>query len=215
MGGLTLKGRTRRLALATSSTGVCGDGWNQIAFTSPFDGAARLASRRRSIASVPCWKVRLLLADTSVIPPVDKKTCAIRYSSPSSSPERSEDADPDPEFLLLIFPPTPCFSVCAHFGAGWILSYCLRRRHSYSRPATASSVGASRSLGSRLAEARETWSVASSGSAHAAAEDRFVEGGIEGADSSSSCHFPKGCRVRGLGLSLGVDWCRSRIAMKR
>lgn len=184
--GRTLNNRTLRSAPVASRTGTCGEGWNWTTFIGPSDFAARFASRSRSIASVP-GAITLDFLGPPKIPPVD-----VRSSKTTSSSSSGSESDPLRRFMGCSF----FRALAAQSGVGFIFSNCLRSRRSYSRPPTASSVGASRSLRKRLSVTRETRRVVSSSSAHAA--DLRV--GWTGAGASSS--------------SLESDWTVSSSSMK-
>lgn len=151
----------RRSAPAVNNTGTWGDGWNLTILISPSDGAAKFASRKRSIARVPC--VKTLDLEVPDRPLVEDKSSG----NPPSSSSSSSDSEEDDRRLLAFVGCNFLRALEAQPGVGLIFSYCLRNRLSYSRPPTASSEGASLSLRSRLSEARDTCNVVSSGSVHA------------------------------------------------
>ena len=134
-----------------------------MALIAPSAGADMFASRNRSMDNVPCCSV---LGRLPRIPPVDARMSGRSSSTRMSSSSSASTSSGAGRFF------DGCSFVLAfraHSGVGLIFSNCLRSRRSYSRPPIASSVGASRSLRSRLLLFRETSSEASSGSTHAGA----------------------------------------------
>lgn len=125
-----MNSRTRRSAVPTHITGTRSLGWKVTTRTAPLPDAcaSKFASRNRSSSTCPAFK--WTFSRRPKIPLVEANKSAIPASSPASS-----------FFSLRAF--------AAHAGSGFIRSYCRRRRASYSRPESVSSVGASRSLRSR------------------------------------------------------------------